>query len=144
MKVSIYHNISRDASFGLNAVFADGGKRQAVSAEEQHQLVKVFEYDEPKFTTLEAAFRRFNIEDDVIAGSYRSRRLRSLSVGDVVVVNSDKTLPLAFSVDSFGFGVRHDSELRVVTDPDEAETLIRSRYGFEPQEELAVTVPWKA
>ncbi len=93
--VTVYHNISRDASFGLNATFsaASGKGYQARS----HELVKVFEFDAaalPGAENPDAVYRAFNVGDDPgyassaaefdLAVAYRARDLRSLSVGDVV------------------------------------------------------------
>lgn len=150
MKVEVFHNISRDASFGLNTVFNfDLGvtrpkmaKRQAATTDEQHQLVKVFEYETDRDAdfTLEDAFETFNVGTDELAQQYRARKLRSLSVGDVVTLDA-----LAYSVEpGFQFQRRFDTELRIVTDPAEAERLIRERYHLGWHEELTVTVPWSA
>jgi hypothetical protein len=141
VKVTIYHNLSRDASFGLNAVFAVGGKRQAIDAEEQHPLVKVFEYDEPEPAgdVLNDAYDWFNEngKGDAVGRAYRARRLRSLSIGDVIAIDGGDT----FSVESMGFQVRKPEELRIETDLAVAEALIRNRYGFEDGEQITHTVP---
>jgi hypothetical protein len=142
MMVTIYHNISRDASFGLNEVFVDSGKRQAVTTDERHVLVKVFEYNEPEPVggdILNDAFSWFNEngKGDAVGRAYRALRLRSLSVGDVIAIEDGD----AFSVERFGFQVRLPDELRIETDLAVADTLIRERYGFEVGEQLTHTVP---
>jgi hypothetical protein len=152
MKVEIYHNISKNAFFGLNSVFEKDdsaphghAKRQARNVAEQHELVKVFEYDAEELDgmVLEGAFHRFNVGEDDFAQAYRARQLRSLSVGDVVVLHySEPDISEAWSVESVGFKPRQSHELRIVTDPAEAEKLIRERYEFRSSEPLNVTVPW--
>jgi hypothetical protein len=140
-RVRIFHNVSRDASFGLNMVFTREGKRFAEGPEERHPLVPVFEYTVDTGATynvnvlLEQAFERFNIGSDELAAQYRARRLRSLSVGDVVEVDGS-----AYSCESAGWDPCHPDDMRVV-DVEEAERLIRLRYDFGPLEDLAITVP---
>ncbi len=136
-EVKIYHNISRDASLGLNMQLISAGKRLANTTEDRHQLVLVFAYAVPEMevhSCLEAAFQIFNVSVSNLAKSYRARKLRNLSVGDVVTVDG-----LAYSCESSGWrGVRHD--LRII-DGSEAEAAVRARYGHQDNEELSVTVP---
>jgi hypothetical protein len=146
--VEILHNTSSNASFGLNSTFGpdprnehEWVKGEASSDAERHQLVKVFEYeDEDGLTVLETVYDRFNNDpEDDVARAYRARRLRSLEVGDVVVIDGHP-----WSVERAGFKGRQPGELRVVADPAQAETLVRDRYGFRPAEQLAITIPWSA
>jgi folylpolyglutamate synthase/dihydropteroate synthase len=145
-KVSIYHNVSRDASFGYNTIFrkterAPGyGKRQAVMEDEKHPLVKVFEYEADDYCTsvelLNRAFEEFNVGTGPRAQAYRARRLRSLSVGDVIQVDN-----VAFACASFGWDEVDLSEAKVL-EGQAAVDVIRERYEFRPSEtELTVTVP---
>lgn len=146
-KIEVFHNVNRDASFGLNTVFdvtmfpEGDGKRLAETPDERHELVKVFEYEEPTGATydstvlLEAAFYTFNVGSDERAAQYRERCLRSLSVGDVVKIDGS-----AYSCESVGWDPAHSDDLRVVTG-EEAEKVIRDRFSFGPREALAITVP---
>ncbi|QXN74357.1 hypothetical protein SEA_CAFASSO_142 [Gordonia phage Cafasso] len=81
LTVVIYHNRSRDNFRGY---------------QDDHRLVRVFDY-QTKLRSPEAicehAFMVFNapeetleIDDFLLAVGYRERELRSLSVGDVVVI----------------------------------------------------------
>lgn len=159
MKVTVYHNVSRDASFGFNTVFCNTtpgdprgyAKRPAATEDEKHPMVKVFEFDAdvegPEGTLmqdgqsthlqfLEQQFERFNVGEDEVAQAYRARRLRSLSVGDVVRLGSGY-----FSVDSCGFSLHAEDELKVL-EGAAAVAEVRERYQFRPHEtELTVTVP---
>lgn len=89
MKVTIFHNETRDAQ-GRHIAMLDGFRPG-------HRLVEVFAYEIPEAGApthvAEEAFELFNIGDDPdfrpagpdeTAVAYRARRLRSLSVGDVV------------------------------------------------------------
>lgn len=133
MKIKIFHNISRDASFGLNRVIG------ASTADQRHRLVWVFEYeDDAGYTpaaTLARAFDEFNIGDGELAKRYRARRLRSLSVGDVVMIDGQ-----AYSCESVGWKERLPGELRILP-AAEADKAIRELYDMEPAEPLSVTVP---
>lgn len=156
--VSIFHNISRDASFGLNTVFRTGDTRPAgvvnvieladgrftwkdaaTLPEERHELAWVFQYDaggcDDAHALLEAAFETFNIGEDELAGQYRARKLRSLSVGDVVMIDGT-----VYSCESAGWAERNTTDLRILPAAD-AEKVIRERYQFKPSEALSVTVP---
>lgn len=139
-KIEIYHNVSRDGFFGLNAVLDADGKREARSQADQHPLVKVFEYEtwpETDDRLCEAAFHIFNVGTSATAKAYRDRNLRSLSVGDVVTVDGR-----AYSCESAGFKARYPDELRFVR-PEDAEGLVRKTYDFGRTEPLSVTVPWE-
>ena len=153
MKVTVYHNISPDASFGFNNRIVKNTEGPAgftrVATPKSHALVKVFEYEVDEFTRhqdeLRRAFERFNIGTDPTAQAYRARRLRSLSVGDVVAfgpaIQVIGTPAAIYSVDSFGFSDVAAPDIRVLQG-DAAVQEIRSRYQFRPDEtELSVTVP---
>lgn len=140
IKVEIFHNLSSDASFGVNTVFDKSGKREAVLEEERHALVLVFRYELPDdsgddIEILNQAFETFNVGEDELAGQCRARKLRSLSKGDVVFVHSQ-----AYSCESVGWRARSQDELRIIT-AAEAEPLIRERFSFRPAEALTITVP---
>lgn len=147
MKVEVYHNLSRDASFGLNTVFVtDRTTERGYRKEQQpltHMLVKVFEYEveetDPE-SLLAEAWETFNVGTNGLAQAYWDRRLRSLSVGDVVVLGNE-----AYSVEpTAGYQPRSFAELRIKTDAATAEDAVRSLYRFAPGEQLSVTVPWVA
>jgi hypothetical protein len=127
-KVHVFHNTSDYASFGLNE-----------GPNPHHGLVWVFEYDTPEAgdpAVLNSAFEVFNIGEDELAASYRARRLRSLSVGDVLVIDAAR----AYSCEKVGWEPRKMTELFVLP-ADAAEDVIRSRYGIPPKEALSITVP---
>jgi hypothetical protein len=160
MRITILHNLSRDASFGLNAVLGAGGKG---SQPRSHPLVKVFEFGaadliaparlaamEP-LAVMEAVYRALNVGTEPghsVAGSrerkvatrYRARRLRSLCVGDVVIAGFDGAACLA--VAPVGFTVVPEQDLMIV-DARTAVPLIRERFQLTPGEPLAITVPWE-
>jgi hypothetical protein len=156
-KICIFHNVNEDASFGFNTVFrttaeAPEGVRaielsdgrftwkDAAHRGEEHELVFVFAYDvelagiDPE-RYLEVAWQTFNIGDDQLAAQYRSRKLRSLSKGDVVMIDRQP-----YSCESVGWQKRSMNELRILP-ARQAERAIRSRFQMKPDEELTVTVP---
>ena len=157
MRVNIFHNVSRDASFGLNTVFRTGTeapegvralplsdgrytwKEQAPDPSERHELVWVFHYEasdsDSHNDVLNRAWESFNNGSGREDASYFARRLRSLSVGDVVMIDNK-----AYSCEGVGWQERRLAELRTVT-AAQAEQIIRARYEFGPRETLAVTVP---
>lgn len=155
-KVRIIHNLSRDASFGLNSVYRtadekpegidaipfDGKwmwKGTAQKPEERHELAWVFEYQVKGFASddeiLDDAFEMFNIGEGETARDYRGRSLRSLSKGDVVIIDRN-----AYSCESVGWARRAFRELRILPAGD-AEKVIRERYDLGPKEPLIVSVP---
>jgi hypothetical protein len=137
VKVSVYHNISRDAFFGFNTVFrtdGDDARKEAATEEERHELVKVFEYVtylDYDLNVCERAFAAFNRGSGQEDPRYFARRLRSLSVGDVVVIDC-KLGRVPFSCESFGFKPRTSDELRIKIDYDPVAV-----FG-----EAIITVPW--
>lgn len=168
MKVTVFHNVSRDASFGLNMVFRTGQtspkpgrtcyqspesglwgwKERAETEAERHELVRVFEYeadpdDVKNDNVLNRAYDAFQkvggghqaVEDP----AYFGRKLRSLSVGDVLALDDGKTTEY-WSVESCGFASRREEELRVLTAAQGA-AVVRERYQFKPGEPLTTTVP---
>ena len=159
-RIAIFHNISRDASFGLNSVFRTGEtapegasaiklsdgrwtwKDYADTPDERHELVWVFQYEAEwtgdradPYALLNDAFERFNGGSGREDARYFGRKLRSLSVGDVVLIDGD-----AYSCDSVGWSPVHRDDLRFLC-AAQAEQVIRERYEIGPREELAVTVP---
>lgn len=89
MRVTIFHNEARDA-LGRPLGILDG-------YQPGHPMREVFTYDAgepaPLDQIAETAFMLFNVGDDPTFGTpdptavaYRARNLRSLSVGDVVVI----------------------------------------------------------
>jgi hypothetical protein len=172
MKITVLHNISRDGGFGINEVPGPAGKTYQAGS---HQLVKVFEFTADGMTP-DRVFHAFNVGDDPaysvsaaereLAGAYRARRLRALSVGDVLVFEASpayqaRRLPSlsvgdvpVFEVEpggpvaesgylactSAGWKAVPCGDLAILG-PGEAEAVIRERYGIGPREELTVTVP---
>lgn len=101
VRVRILHNVAKD-ELGRSLGWMDGWHAD-------HAMVEVFAYDsyvcpdvEAAYREAELAFRLFNVGDDPtfgepspIALEYRALRLRSLSVGDVVVVGDLAALACA-------------------------------------------------
>lgn len=125
MHVRIYHNVARDH---------DGHMIHFLGYEQGHPLVPVFDADidlsHPDWANLpEAIFEACNVDVDQIDGpmrslarAYRERRLRSLSVGDVVVIG-DGDDRIALKVAQMGFSPVPTAELNVVNETD---------HGTEP------------
>ncbi len=154
--VSVLHNVDPDGFFGLNQVEAAPGlERDWVTKPRAHELVRVFEAPVDRellerrgaLAVAEALYRAFNVGDDPdfgtpgspeweLATAYRARRLRSLSVGDVLVFGDGVCLAVA----RMGFAEVDYMHLRVLS-PADADPAIRSRYHFGPGEELSITVP---
>lgn len=153
MKITVYHNLSRDNWFGLNRTIVEnkaiskGFDYQYIPA--SHPLVKVFEYDQPDVELdpaklLADIYRLFNVGDDPhfgtpsdLAKRYRSRRLRSLSVGDVVRIGDQ-----AYSCESVGWQERAQDQLDIVAGIDAQESVVRERYEIGPREQLVCSLPW--
>jgi len=131
-QVTIFHNLTYDAFSGFDSV--DG----------PHYLVKVFAFDSAKLSVpadsypaiLGHIFEEFNVGTTPLAEKYRTRRLRSFSVGDVVDVDGH-----AWSCESTGWKARKGRDL-VVLDGIAADDQIRARFDFRPDEELSITVPF--
>ncbi len=135
-QVTVYHNVSRDAFSGFNYGNEDGNN--------PHYLVKVFAFDTARFTQysepshneiLSECFEEFNVGETPLAAEYRTRQLRSLSIGDVIDIGGR-----AYSCERFEWTPRKGSDL-VVLNGTAAEDQIRARLGFWPGEELSITVP---
>jgi hypothetical protein len=100
----------------------------------------VFRYDtDVDEVDLEGIFAAFNAGSGLEDSAYFARRLRSLSVGDVVMVRRQSSTAI-WSCESAGWQQRDLGELRMLT-AAQAVPAIRARYQFRPGEELAVTVP---
>jgi hypothetical protein len=163
-RISIFHNLSRDAGFGLNCVFfhKDPGGYVKETQAGAHELVKVFEFglddlmfaDESRYLGCTEIANRvdrvFNVGDDptftkvgsrehTLALAYRARKLRSLSKGDVLAFHTDAGPVLYFACNSLWEQVGA-GELNIV-DAAEAIRLVRERFGFGAAEPLAITVP---
>lgn len=166
-KIAVFHNISRDASFGLNTVLfrKDPGGYVKETRSAAHELVKVFEFDmdDLMFTDesrylgciqiADRVYRAFNVGDDPaftkigsrehnLAKAYRARKLRSLSKGDVLAFHTDAGPVLYFACGS-GWDAVDEADLNIL-DAKDAERLIRERFEFGPGEPLAISVPWEA
>jgi hypothetical protein len=122
-KVTIFHNVSRDGSFG----YVTG-----------QDLVPVFMYQRDSVdhdAILNEAFDLFNIGSSLISRKYRARRLRSLLAGDVVQIDTR-----FYSVERFGFKPASFLEMSFLVGSD-AEPVIRARYDIPNNEALSITVP---
>jgi hypothetical protein len=122
-KVTIFHNVSRDGSFG----YVTG-----------QDLVPVFMYEsdtDANDVVLNRAFETFNVGEGKLAQEYRARRLRSLSVGDVVQIDTR-----FYSVERFGFKPASFLEMSFLVGRD-AAPVIRARYDIPKNEALSITVP---
>lgn len=136
-KVEIYHNVAPNGAgfFGLNTVLILEQKLEA-TGDDRHPLVKVYEYpteieahetEADDLNLCEAAFAMFNNGSGHEDARYFSRKLRSLSVGDVVVIDDR-----AYSCETAGFKRRGAAELLIMPDFDPV-----GQFG-----EYAVSVPW--
>lgn len=123
--VTIFHNISEDAFSG----YQDG-----------HELVPVFLYSTagPGAWVCADAFEMFNVGTGPVSQDYRARRLRSLSVGDVVMTAGGE--PGCYAVGKTGWEQVLLSKMRVLTG-QAAEDAVRARYQIPEREDLATTVP---
>lgn len=167
MKVTVFHNVSRDANFGLNVEITREGRANRPAS---HDLVKVFEFDLAELTAepapsvtdvvtsgvVDSIFEAFNVGDDPdrckglvheLALKYRARKLRSLSVGDVLAFQVVTAQPCGsvsetayVACASRGWDSVPDAVLRVLPAKD-AEQVIRARYSFRANEALCITVP---
>jgi hypothetical protein len=126
MRVTVYHNVARDEA-GRHLHF-DG-------YQPGHPLVPVFTYDAllldgglPELLRIaEAAFEAFNADPEMLQGNqrelaarYRDRRLRSMSVGDVLLLGGT-----VLACDPAGF--------REV--PSELDEVRVSEHGTHPIED---------
>jgi hypothetical protein len=111
MKVKIYLNDGEDHFFGFKNQFANNPELTMVhefeiSQTEMDWIYKRFSKDFV-INVLEYVFEETNVgEESKLAQDYRGKRLRSLSVGDVVTVGET-----AWSVDSIGWGKVTTEEL---------------------------------
>lgn len=118
MRVSVYHNVARDQA---------GRKINWFGYESGHPIVHVFEADidvgDEIFASAlaEMVWTACNLGPDELTGrmatlarAYRDRRLRSLSVGDVVVLGADEDR-MAMRVDNAGFLFVRTDRLNIVT-----------------------------
>lgn len=164
--VTVYHNLSPDAFFGLNTVFRSGDHapegvratpledgRFAWTAEaehhrERHLLLAVYATDMPAADVTNTAWDAFNnvgewhapMEDP----AYFARRLRSLSKGDVLRLDFGGERGSEFwSVESGGFRMRDPEQVRTMDHWARAdqERAVRDRYQLTATEPLALSVP---
>jgi hypothetical protein len=146
-RITVLHNISRDAGFGLNNMFDRQGKFYEPRS---HELVRVFEFDaDEDYPDPDSLFHTFNVGEDAamahseaeleLAREYRARNLRSLSVGDVLVFETNGIVTYT-ACKSCGWEDIPKDQLRVLSSRA-AEVVIRERYSFKPGELLTVTVP---
>ena len=123
MQVVIFHNIDDSAFFGYRSgqpvtpvfVYESGARNETI--------------------VLNEAFDLFNIGGGPTSQAYRARRLRSLSVGDVVRAGDQ-----FFAVARLGFSEVSFASAKILLG-EEAERVIRARYQITDREPLAITVP---
>ncbi|MGL5824992.1 MAG: hypothetical protein ACRCYU_09275 [Nocardioides sp.] len=105
MKVTVLHNVARDGF---------GRPRGYDGYQPDHQLANVFDYETDLVAPLavaEQAFHLFNVGDDPHFGTphptaiaYRANQLRSLSVGDVLLLEDGAHgTPVAYACASVGW-----------------------------------------
>lgn len=146
MRIEVLHNISPDASFGLNMMFDKDGKFREPGS---HELVKVFEFDGSTGRPPDDVYRMLNVGHEPgfahneyehrVALQYRARRLRSLSVGDVLIFGH--AIRTCIACESSGWSEVHREDLRVLS-TRAALLRVRERYEYSQYEELAISVPW--
>jgi hypothetical protein len=120
MRVSVYHNVARDEQGRM--INFDG-------YEPGHPLVLVFEAEidlgteDPLSVLVGEVWTACNLDPDQLTGrmatlahAYRARRLRSLSVGDVLMVGDDDRTVMR--VDPVGFTPVNIDQVNVVTTGD--------------------------
>jgi len=154
-KVSVFHNLHRDAGLGLNtklvrSTYAPEGIERVSELGDgtfcwreyepiRHPLAWVFQYEAKGFATDEEllydAFEMFNIGEGPVALEYRGRKLRSLSVGDVIAIDGRH-----YACAPVGWKEVPRSEIRWMA-ARQAEEYARERYGFRPNEPLTISVP---
>ncbi|MEO6156394.1 MAG: hypothetical protein ABIQ39_02055 [Ilumatobacteraceae bacterium] len=85
MRVQVFHNVEDHCFYGYKP---------------EHQMTKVLVYytQGTREEALNEAFHILNVGEIGIAGHYRERRNRSLSVGDVIALDGE-----AHSCDPFGW-----------------------------------------
>lgn len=147
MRVEVLHNLSRDASFGLNVMFDQDGE---FTEPRSHELVKVFEFQGSTRRSPDDVYRMLNVGHEPgfaaneyerrVALQYRARRLRSLSVGDVLVFGH--AIRTCIACDSSGWSEVQREDLRVLS-TRAALVQVRRRYEYGQDEELALSVPWE-
>jgi hypothetical protein len=145
--ITVWHNLDRDASLGVNRTLrADADSIQREYVKHSHALVAVASWEDtrdshPDFDTY---FRLFNVGADetdaaalkLLVSDYRDRRNRSLSVGDVIQWGQE-----FWACDTDGWTQVPSSDLHLVASTIQARRLVRERYEFRPDEELALSVP---
>lgn len=149
MMISIFHNISRNADAGLNR------PRRGAAPADRHPLIQVFTFTMPreKLTAihdtedrrqaicdrlLDIIYREFNVGTSELAAAYRARKLRSLSVGDVVMLDSR-----IYACEPAGWRRVTYDDLNMLHGL-KADRAIRERLRFDKNDELTVTVPLPA
>ena len=157
MLVTVLHNVDANNWFGVNTVLGDGSSRELPRRSRSHPLVRVFEavLDEQRIALIarhgavaaaEHLFMTFNVGDEPgraedeytaqLAHAYRARRLRSLSVGDVLMFGD----AFAVSCERFGWQIIDAHDL-LVLDAAAGASAARKRYQFRPGEQLTLSVP---
>lgn len=111
VNVSIMHNVTPDEHGHPTKGMIDGwGPNDTL------ECVFTFALDTPDsdhMILLEMIFHEFNVGEGFLAIAYRAKDLRSLSVGDVVIIND-----VAYECGRFGWG-----KIDVISHPEETPSV---------------------
>lgn len=134
-RVSLLHNVARDEHDRRINYFG---------YEDGHPLVIVFEADIDLSDGISASvlaeeiYAACNLDPDTLTGpmavlarAYRDRRLRSLSVGDLVVIGEEDDR-IAMRVDDVGFSPVAVEALNLLTTPEELDLVTIRDHGTQP------------
>lgn len=102
MKIKIYLNDGEDHFFGFENKFANSPELTMVHSfelsETEHAFVNGLPGEKGMLRILEWVFEEFNVGEGPQAKEYRAKMLRSVSVGDVVVIGE-----MAWACGSYGW-----------------------------------------
>lgn len=86
MKIKIYMNDGEDHFYGFKNKFANSPELTMVHSLEISEMFPHVASEREMLAVLEWVFQEFNIGEGPQAQAYRAKMLRSVSVGDVVVI----------------------------------------------------------
>jgi hypothetical protein len=134
-RVSVLHNVARDEHDRKISYFG---------YQDGHPLVVVFEADiglgdeACPSAVAEEIYVACNLDPDMLTGrmavlarAYRDRRLRSLSVGDLVVIG-DGDGRIAMRVDDVGVSAVAGDTLKLLSTPEELHQVTVREHGTHP------------